>query len=431
MKKILVFFTAFLLFSTLSYSQWVKVDSGLPVWGSQGFALDAINGSFALISVGPAPPASTLYKTVDGGISWNPLITPTIGELTDLAIVDENRIFACKISFSEPPLIIGTSDGGINWENLFDASAFSIFLDYIEFFGEQNGIVMGDAIDQNSPAAFIKTSDGGQNWNPVSNSLLGGFSGNVWARIDFVSPEVGYFFDSQTQKLLKTTNGGSNWTELSSFPSVTPMVIKFFDENIGLALQTYVDKVFRTFNGGSTWDTIYINTNSYGSDIEFLPNDPSKIWIATVDELFFSSDAGATWQMDPISGSFEDGIDLEIADGVGWFLCETVYRKVDIDKVSDLHDGNNFLPETFKLYQNYPNPFNPTTKIKFEIPERSFVTIKVYDVLGNEVETLVNEEKLIGEYEVEFDATGLPSGFYFYQIKAANFVETKKMILLK
>jgi photosystem II stability/assembly factor-like uncharacterized protein len=428
MKEYLVFILTFLLFSTLCYPQWVKVDSGLPGWESQGFAIDALNGSFALISVGLPPPASTLYKTIDGGISWNPLIVPNSSELTDVAIVDENRIFVCNIS--GPPLIIGTSDGGDNWENLFDASSVSIFLDYIEFFGENNGMVMGDAVNENSPAAFIQTSDGGQNWNPVNNSLLGGFSGNMWTRIDFVNQDIGYFFDSQTQKLLKTINGGSDWAELTSFPSVTPMVIKFYDQNIGLALQTYVG-VFRTFNGGTTWDTTSINTNSYGSDIEFLPNDPSKIWIATLDELFFSSDAGATWQMDPISGSFEDGRDLEIADGVGWFLCETVYRKVDINRVSDLNDGNNFLPETFKLYQNYPNPFNPTTTIKFEIPERSFVTIKVYDVLGGEVATIINEEKLSGNYEVEFDGSQLNSGIYFYQIKAGNFVETKKMILLK
>jgi len=306
MKEYLVFILTFLLFSTLCYPQWVKVDSGLPGWESQGFAIDALNGSFALISVGLPPPASTLYKTIDGGISWNPLIVPNSSELTDVAIVDENRIFVCNIS--GPPLIIGTSDGGDNWENLFDASSVSIFLDYIEFFGENNGMVMGDAVNENSPAAFIQTSDGGQNWNPVNNSLLGGFSGNMWTRIDFVNQDIGYFFDSQTQKLLKTINGGSDWAELTSFPSVTPMVIKFYDQNIGLALQTYVG-VFRTFNGGTTWDTTSINTNSYGSDIEFLPNDPSKILIATLDELFFSSDAGATWQMDPISGSFEDGLD--------------------------------------------------------------------------------------------------------------------------
>ncbi|MCW9095049.1 MAG: T9SS type A sorting domain-containing protein [Ignavibacteriaceae bacterium] len=86
---------------------------------------------------------------------------------------------------------------------------------------------------------------------------------------------------------------------------------------------------------------------------------------------------------------------------------------------------------TFELNQNYPNPSNPTTTIKFQIPELSFVTIKVFDVLGSEITTLVNEEKAIGSYEVEFDASRLSSGIYFYQLKSGDFVETKKMVLLR
>jgi hypothetical protein len=83
------------------------------------------------------------------------------------------------------------------------------------------------------------------------------------------------------------------------------------------------------------------------------------------------------------------------------------------------------------LFQNYPNPFNPTTTIKYSIPELSFVTLKVYDVLGSEIITLVNEEKPIGTHTIEFGASNLPSGIYFYQLQTPNFTQTKKMILLK
>ena len=88
-------------------------------------------------------------------------------------------------------------------------------------------------------------------------------------------------------------------------------------------------------------------------------------------------------------------------------------------------------PAQFMLYQNYPNPFNTSTKIRFQVSNFEFVNLKVYDVLGNEVATLVNEEKAAGIYEVEFNAEGLPSGIYFYQIKAGNFVKNNKMVLLK
>ena len=86
---------------------------------------------------------------------------------------------------------------------------------------------------------------------------------------------------------------------------------------------------------------------------------------------------------------------------------------------------------SFELSQNYPNPFNPVTIIKYQIPELNFVTLKIYNVLGSEITTLVNEEKPVGNYELEFNATDLPSGVYLYKLQVGSFVETKKMILLK
>jgi hypothetical protein len=89
------------------------------------------------------------------------------------------------------------------------------------------------------------------------------------------------------------------------------------------------------------------------------------------------------------------------------------------------------ISNSFYLFNNYPNPFNPSTKIKFEIPTSGFVTLKIYDVLGNEIVTLVNEEKTLGTYEIEFDGKGLSSGLYFYTLTDGSYSETKKMILLK
>jgi hypothetical protein len=88
-------------------------------------------------------------------------------------------------------------------------------------------------------------------------------------------------------------------------------------------------------------------------------------------------------------------------------------------------------PSVFSLSQNYPNPFNPSTAISYRLPVNSFVTLKVYDILGNEVASLVNEQKPAGEYKVNFDASGLGSGVYFYTLRAGNFVQSKKMVVLK
>ena len=98
-------------------------------------------------------------------------------------------------------------------------------------------------------------------------------------------------------------------------------------------------------------------------------------------------------------------------------------------------DESQTIPSSFALNQNYPNPFNPSTTIQFQIPNSTLVNLKVYDVLGNEIATLVNEEKPTGNYEVNFDASsvsgGLSSGIYFYRLQAGSFVQTQKMILMK
>jgi hypothetical protein len=98
---------------------------------------------------------------------------------------------------------------------------------------------------------------------------------------------------------------------------------------------------------------------------------------------------------------------------------------------TDIGEVNNLAPDSPQLFQNYPNPFNLSTIIKFNLPIQSFVSLKIYDVLGNEITTIMNEEKLAGEYEVEFNATGLSSGVYSYQLRANNFMETKKMMIIK
>jgi hypothetical protein len=107
----------------------------------------------------------------------------------------------------------------------------------------------------------------------------------------------------------------------------------------------------------------------------------------------------------------------------GWVVMNLLPPILDVEL------GNN--PLNFELAQNYPNPFNPITTIKYQIPEPAFITIKVYDVLGNEMATLINDEKTAGSYGIEFDGYLLPSGVYYYRITAGDFSQTKKMILLK
>ena len=123
-------------------------------------------------------------------------------------------------------------------------------------------------------------------------------------------------------------------------------------------------------------------------------------------------------------------MDNSVGTGIYYYKL----KQIDYDgsfEYSDVVEVEVTAPIEFALYQNYPNPFNPSTTINYQIPELSNVTLKVYDVLGNEIKTIVNEEKQSGIYNVEFDATGLSSGIYLYRLQAGNFIETKKILLLK
>ena len=102
-----------------------------------------------------------------------------------------------------------------------------------------------------------------------------------------------------------------------------------------------------------------------------------------------------------------------------------------IDLLTGNQNISNNIPNKYSLKQNYPNPFNPTTKISFDLPKQDFVTLKVYDVLGKEVAKLVNEQRNAGSYIIDFNASHLSSGVYFYRIESGEFMQVKKMLLIK
>jgi hypothetical protein len=157
----------------------------------------------------------------------------------------------------------------------------------------------------------------------------------------------------------------------------------------------------------SIGDAVSVYTQFSFDIIYFLPNEVPNWAIITISII----DPSGTTSGHIGSTMWVDGLEL-IVVGV------------------DDSEGNLTVNE-FMLRQNYPNPFNPTSTIKYQIPEVSFVTIKVYDVMGNEIATLLKKEQPQGNYEIEFDATALPSGIYFYRLQAGSFVETKKMVLMK
>jgi len=419
-----------LSFITSPNAQWYDKSNGLP--GGRCYAIDAYD---SLIATGPfTTNPNLLYLTSDGGNSW--FSRPLPGEVPiDISIIGENNIWFCTGNGK----IYRTTDGGFNWQLQFYDTSMTKFMNYLEMFDEMNGMAMGDAPSNDKPALFLKTTNGGVDWiSQNDTSLIGLVSGDIWRRVDFVDINTGYFFSSgeSPQKLYKTSNSGKNWDVIND--TIYCAVMKSYDENIFLGEDTD-GTIYRTLDGGQNWESENWNFLSWALDIEFTPGNPSNVWCGSF-ALSFSSDTGKTWVKEFDN---QDGIIYDIVftdENTGWFFSggggtlSNIYRTTNgghggIVSVDD--NESNLLIDNYILEQNYPNPFNPTTTIKYQIPELSFVTLKVYDVLGNEITTLVNEDKPVGTYEFEFSSTGLPSGIYFYQLQAGRFVETKKMVLMK
>ena len=177
-------------------------------------------------------------------------------------------------------------------------------------------------------------------------------------------------------------------------------------------------------------DEIYIMDANGTDQIRLTYNnadDEEPDWSPDGTHIVFSSFRDGHYEIYVMNANGDNQTRLTYTNGHAiqpdW--CPTGSTGIDEQKIKGI------LPNEFKLFQNYPNPFNPSTIIKFQLPIQSLVSLRVYDALGNEIETLVDGEKPAGSYELELNESGLISGVYFYQLRTINFMETKKMILLK
>ncbi len=351
-----------------------------------------------------------ILRTIDGGENWTNQFSTT-DRLWSVDFTDLNN----GTVVGENGTILRTIDGGANW--ILQQSGTDEFLHCVSFINNDTGWVAGSNI-------ILKTIDGGITWTPQT-SWLAQTQLNVGYIIDihFTDALNGTAVGStgfaviNWGLILHTTDGGVNWTVQEDTDIQNYYGVSFVDANTG-----YV--VGGGNMGGSS------NNRSDNSSSQLGYNSP----------ILKTTDGCETWTTQiTISPNLLSICFTDENNGTAVGTRGTILRTTN-GGVSFINENEvEELPTQFLLSQNYPNPFNPSTKIMYSVPQSSNVIIKVFDVLGNEIETLINEEKPVGTYEITWFAESLPSGVYFYQLKAGSpstgsgqvFVETKKMLLLK
>jgi photosystem II stability/assembly factor-like uncharacterized protein len=392
----------------------------------------------------------TIWKSTNKGINWAKISNNTLDNCRELKICNKNIIYAIKSNS-----ILKSTNSGLNFSQKYYNNSY--VLSIMDFTDSLNGVVAG------CDGRVLTTTNGGNNWisSTIGNYglikiyvngdkivLLDSASTSVfistnfginWSTINissdrgrlmkFVNSNVGFILN-YGNKLYKTTNGGFNWNIISS--TIGAYSFDFLNENTGVLSGS--TKYFRTFNSGVTWDTLYYPSNLIVQCIKFI-NFNSIIAAGLNGRIFKSSNSGLNWfelnAYPSIDIYYSKITFLDSLFGFvhGWsnILMTTTGGEINVGiKIVNIE-----VPLKHSLSQNYPNPFNPSTNIRYQIANNRYVRLSIYDILGKEIETLVNEKQAPGTYEVTFNGAEYSSGVYFYKLTAVDYSETKKMILLK
>jgi photosystem II stability/assembly factor-like uncharacterized protein len=452
----------------------LKTTDGGQTWADIGFNFGFQIYSFAMPSANvmyAGTGNNKMFKTTDGGTSWVEQTSPYTSSTHDFyqtRFADENTGYACGSSGR----LMKTTDGGANWVELTSGHGTSTIYD-MYLFDAQTLITVGTS------AKAYKSTDGGASWT----QLFVGTPGSYFSMEFYeANPDIGYIggYDSPIPTLARTTDGGDTWVPIS-FPASFEAYSSIW--GIGIVDQTTLwlsdvqGYILYSNSAGVSWsvmDPVSQNglydiaiqgvdmwlCGSGGSIIKGFSDPAVPVELISFSAVAVGDEVNLSWSTATETNNM--GFDIERkSNGANWEKIGFVqgngtttelssYSYIDRPQTSGTlfyrlkqidHDGryeysnmvevNLAQPLTYSLEQNYPNPFNPATTIKYSIPEAGMVNLKVYDVLGNEIATLVSESLDSGIYQFEFDASGYSSGVYFYELTAGKFKSTKKMLILK
>jgi photosystem II stability/assembly factor-like uncharacterized protein len=361
--------------------------------------------------------------------------------------------FYCLVDYSNPMRVYASSqtgglarstDGGNSFQsgtNGLDATYTNWMTPYV--------------LDKNNPLILYcgtykihKSTNGMQSWTAISPDLANAHRQNLGTittvDVSKSNPNVVYC-GTDDANVWVTTNGGTNWTKINSglpYRWVTRVAVHPDSANVcyvtlsGYKVDSTGSHIFRTTNFGSNWSSIKGNLpDAPINDVIIDPANTNSLFIGTDINVMYTNNLGANWYI--LGTGIPSNVpcqDLTFHNPSRTLVVWTHGRSAFKTIVPLTGIQNNFsqVPLSFKLEQNYPNPFNPVTHLGFGISKLGFVSLKVYNILGKEVITLVNEIRPAGSYEIEFDGSDLSSGIYFYRLEVdGDIIVTKRMMLLK
>jgi photosystem II stability/assembly factor-like uncharacterized protein len=359
-----------------------------------------------------------IMRTTNRGGSWTTQTPAAGGALIALSSVDREHAFAGGTFF------MSTTNGGRTWTK--SALPGNQLVRGLSFLDAQRGWAV------THESGVLRTVDGGVNW--TQQQILPSYG--LFA-VDFVDSNYGWCVGkrSSAQNIFATRDGGTTWVgqPIGTIEQNHLRSVDFVDRSYGWAAGQAL--IVRTTNGGDRWDTSYVSPDSWFFGIKFINRDTG--WaVGERGRIVATTNGGLTWIVQQAGGNPGDP-DLYSVDAVSsrlvWISGESgeILHTTNGGGITAVEFVHEELPARFELEQNYPNPFNPTTTINYQLPANSHVTLKVYNVLGKEVATLVNEDRKAGYHDVTFDASQLASGMYVYRLTAGGFTASKKSLLLK
>lgn len=374
---------------------------------------------------------ATVLRTTDGGDTWlnaNPNPGIIIGDIRNMEAIDENTALVTTESQTSTS-VYRTSNGGNSWIEVY--SNTDGFIKGIRMLDSMNGIAVGNPVMEQPNVLLwniLLTTDGGNTWQsspnrPSANNIHQAVHNSFQVSMPYI------YWGTSFTTIFRSTDGGITYTE-NETPGAGIYVFSIFINSggVGFAAATGMS---RSTDGGVTFQS---HSVPGAGNINGIESSGSNFWYIRGYKIYHSTDDGISWTDEyTVTSSlthidFPDNLnDCQMGWAVGY--GGTIHKMTSSMVTSVNYEGE--IPDIFELKQNYPNPFNPTTGIQYLIGSQQYVTLKVFDLLGREVATLVNEEKQPGTYDVEFNASELPSGIFFYRLTAGNFTDTKKMIIMK